>query len=229
MVTDQTPNQYLESMTDSRYCRRMFQFYKIKNDLAPEYTKDFVPLPINHRYPTRSDHELYEINCNTDAYRASFYPDSVRCWNRIGPDLRDSLSLNSFKKRLLAGYKPNPKPIYGIIDPIGTRRLYQLRLGLSPLLDHKKKYNFIDTPSNVCINCDLPETLEHFFLFCCRYILARNKLFSDVVPLKSNFQSLKSSEKTKFLLYGDKSLSKGSSYLVLKATLTFLQDSGRFS
>ena len=218
-----------ESVTDRRYCRRMFQFYKIQNNLTPDYMKDFVPPPINHRYPTRSEHELYEINCNTDAYRASFYPDCVRCWNRIGPDVRDSPSLNSFKKRLLAGYKTNPKPIYGIIDPKGTRRLYQLRLGLSPLLDHKKKHNFIDTPSDICTNCNLPETLEHFFLFCCRYTLARNNLFSDVIPFKSDFQSLQSSDKTKFLLYGDKSLNNGINYLVLKATLTFLEDSGRFS
>ena len=32
-----------ESLTDRRYCRRLFQFYKIQSDLTPSYMKD--PLP----------------------------------------------------------------------------------------------------------------------------------------------------------------------------------------
>ena len=71
-------------------------------------------------------------------YINSFYPESVRCWNRLGHVLRDSPNLQSFKKCLLASYTPPaPRSIFGIHDSLGIRRLFQLRVGLSPLLGRK--------------------------------------------------------------------------------------------
>ena len=74
-------------MTD---CRRLLHFYKIQTNLTPAYLKDPLPPVKNHQYGTRSEHVLQEIKCNTDIHRGSFYPDIVRCWNRIGNALRNS-------------------------------------------------------------------------------------------------------------------------------------------
>ena len=41
--------------------------------------------------------------------------------------------------------------MFDIHDPTGVRYLFQLRVGLSPLRYHKKRHNFIDTPSNECV------------------------------------------------------------------------------
>ena len=126
-----------ESLTDRRYCRRLFHFYKIQNNLTPQYMKDHLPPSISHPYSTRNEYVLHEVKCNLDSYKASFYPDSARCWNRLGPLYRNTPSLNSFKKSLLAAYRPAPKSIFGIHDSRGIKRLFQLRVGLSPLLEHK--------------------------------------------------------------------------------------------
>ncbi len=207
----------------------MIQFSKIQNDLTPAFLKIPVSDTSSDRYCTRSEHELREIKCNSDGYSASFYPDSVRYWNRIDPHLRNSSTLSSFKMRLFAGYRSPPKSVYGINDPIGTRILFQLRLGLSPLFDHKKKHNFIDTPSNTCPNCNIPETLEHFLLFCTSFTSYRNKLIQDILLLHHDIHSLNPQDKTKFLLYGDTELSFATNISVLKVTLNFIKDSQRFS
>ena len=109
-----------ESLTNRRYCRRLFQFYKIHNDLTPSYLRDPLPRPRSYPYGLRAANVLEEIRFNSDKYRDSFYPDSIRCWNRIGYTLRNSLNLKSFKDSLLALYRPVPKSISGIHDLLGV-------------------------------------------------------------------------------------------------------------
>ena len=90
-----------ESLTDRRYCRRLFHFYKIQNDLTPSYMKDPLPPLKNHPYTTRSEFVLHELKCHSDSFRNSFYPDSVRCWNRLDHLLPDSPNIQSFKNVFL--------------------------------------------------------------------------------------------------------------------------------
>ena len=66
-----------EFLTDHRYCRRL-----------------------SHRHGTWSEYVLHELNCNTVTHRGSFYPDSVRCWNKIGHLFRNSPNLKFFKTKL---------------------------------------------------------------------------------------------------------------------------------
>ena len=102
-------------------------------------------------------------------------------------------------------------------------------MGLSPLLEHKSNHKFLDTPSNKCITCDRTENLEHFFLYCTRFVAPRHLLFTSIKSLKNNFEHLDSRDKTKFLLYGDSSLDLATNKLLLKATLKFVADTERFS
>ena len=80
-----------ESLTDRRYCcGRHFHFYKIQNAPTPSYMKDPLPPLKNHPYSTRSEFVLHELKCHSDSFINSIYPDSVRCWNRLGHVFRDS-------------------------------------------------------------------------------------------------------------------------------------------
>ena len=46
------------------------------------------------------------------------------------------------------------------------KRLFQLRVGLSPLRHHKKRHNFKDTMSEMC-RCEMSiETTKHFLVYC---------------------------------------------------------------
>ena len=217
-----------ESLTNRRYCRRLFQFYKIQNGLTPPYLREPLPPPRTHLYGLRSANVLEEIRFHSDSYRDSFYPDSIRCWNRIGYALRNSPTLKSFKTSLFALYRPSPKRIFDIHDIPGIKWLYQLRVELSPLNEHKRKYNFLDTPSDKCSVCKTTENLVHFFLYCSRFIDARHTLFELALSLNCNFEQLQAKGKIKLFLYGDTSLTKAQNKLLLKATLKYLRDSERF-
>ena len=119
--------------------------------------------------------------------------------------------------------------LLAIHHSLGIRYLFQLCVGLIPLLDHKSNHKFLDTPSGKCITCNRTENLEHFFLYCTRFIAPRDLLFTTIKPLKINVELLEPHDKTKFLLYGDSSLDLASNKLLLEATLKFVADTERFS
>ena len=159
-----------ESLTGRRYCRRLFHFYKIQNAPTPSYMKDPLPPLKNHPYSTQSEFVRHELKCHSDSFINSFYPDSVRCWNRLGHVLRDSPNLQFFKKCLLAGYRPPvPISIFGIHDSLGIRRR-----GLSPLLGHKSNHKFLNI----------------FCLYCTRFVAPRDLLFTYIKSLTINFELL---------------------------------------
>ena len=151
------------------------------------------------------------------------------CWTWIGNTLRNSPNFKLFRTRLFTAYRTTPKSIFGIHDPLGIKRLFQLRVCLSPLLENKMNHNFLDTPSNSCTTCNLSENLEYFFLYCTRYTEDRQHFIDSIMLLNRKFHSLKPKEKPKFFLYGEKSWSNDTNKSVLKATLKFLNDTGRFS
>ena len=91
--------------------------------------------------------------------------------------------LTTFKNHLPSFYRPKPKRIFGIHDPTGVKYLFQLRLGLSPLRSHKKRHNFLDTPTDDCLCKTGKETTEHFLFACPFYTLKRIPLAEQVVPL----------------------------------------------
>ena len=107
--------------------------------------KTSVPSPWNHLYGTRSENYLHSIKCRTNSYLHSFYPRNV--WNEIGPNLRQAPSLIIFKSNTLKIIRPEKKNVFNNHDPKGMKRLFQLRVGLSPLRHHKKRHNFKDTLS----------------------------------------------------------------------------------
>ena len=136
-----------ESLSDRRWFHRLVQFFKIQNGFTPTYLKTPVPCPRNHLFGTRNENDLHSIKCRTNAYLHSFYPHSVKIWNEIGPTLRQVPSLSIFKSNVLKLIRPQKKNVFNIHDPEGTKRLFQLRVGLSPLRYHKKRHNFKDSQS----------------------------------------------------------------------------------
>ena len=140
-----------------------FTKYKIQNNLTPLYLKDPSPSIRTHLFGSRSENVLNELRCKSKRYINSFYPNSIRNWNKIGPELSNSPNLKSFQTNILALIRHPPKSIFGIHDPRGIKWLFQLRVGHSPLYDHKMKHNFSDSPSDKCDVCKRSENIEHFF------------------------------------------------------------------
>jgi len=217
-----------ESLTDRRWSRRLFHFYKIYNNLTPTYLRDPIPPRRIHLFGTRSGNVLNEIRCNSSRYRNSFYPDSIKSWNLIGPELRNSQTILTFKKHVLALIRPCIKSIYEIYDPISIKCLYQLRVGLSPLYDHKMRHKFRDTLSSNCIVCKQTENCEHFFLFCTLFNESRLTFLNSVSNLYPNLHNLSHKDQVKLFLYGHTSLNFNINKSLLESTLKFILDSKRF-
>ena len=143
-----------ESLTDRRWSIHLFHFYKIQNDLTPPYLKVPIPPIRTHLFGSRSENVLNEMRCKSNFFSNNFYPDSIRCWNKIGPELRNSSNLESFKVSILSLIRPSLTSIFDILDPMGIKWLYQLRVGLGSLYEHKFKHNFSDTPFDKCVVCN---------------------------------------------------------------------------
>ena len=66
---------------------------------------------------------------------------------------------------MLSLIRPKKLSTYGIHDPVGLRYLFQLRVSLSPLRNHKMQHNFADIRSDICPCEEGVEDTRHFLLF----------------------------------------------------------------
>ena len=98
--------------------------------------------------------------------KTPFFPAVVSEWNSLNIDIRNSSSINVFKKELLKFIRPEPNSTYNINDIKGLKLLTRLRLGLSHLGDHKFRHNFKDCVSPMCYCGQDIETTTHFLLHC---------------------------------------------------------------
>ena len=99
------------------------------------------------------------------------FPNSIKMWKNIEPERRSIDSFSMFKKTLIS-------------------LVHLLGVGLSPLNSHKFRSNFKDTPSNLCVTCELIEDTFHFLFKCTAFILTRPKLFQEVEPIIPKYDSL---------------------------------------
>ena len=216
-----------ESLDQRRFFRRLVMFYKIINNLTPEYLKEPIP-PVQCRYGVRSNDMNY-IPYRTDRYLNSFYSDAVRSWNDIGTNLRNAKTLSVFKEELLKIIRPTKKDIFNIHDS-GLKWIFQLRVGLSHLRAHKKRHKFIDTPSDLCHCLKSSETTEHFLLECSLFDTHRRDLINLLENISfTRMENISPKNKVQLLLYGHESFNLHENRMLLNTTIHFIRKSGRFS
>ena len=124
-----------ESLNDRRWSRQLIQFYKIRNNLTPQYLRDHLPPVRSSLYGVRHPYNYRNIYCNSSSYQNSFYPNAIRLWNNLDTELHERKSLETFKKCIRSVIKPPQNSLFRIYNPCGTS--YELRVGLSPLRSHK--------------------------------------------------------------------------------------------
>ena len=220
-----------ESLDQRRMFRRLTQFFKIMTGLTPEYLRNPIPSLHGHLFGDRYTNVLNTLFCRTDRFQNSFFPDSITMWNDLGPELRGAESLSVFKRNILKIYRPVKKSLFNIHDPIGTKWIFQLRVGLSPLKSHKKSHNFQDTSDDTCICALNAETSDHYLLHCPNFVVQRRILFQTLNPilLTKNLRFLDDRNLIHLLLYGHEKFDHQTNQIILKATIYFIQKSSRFS
>ena len=216
-----------ESLSDRRMVQRLIQLYKIINLYTPCYLRDKLP-PRSNPF-VQIPYTFKEFRIRTERFRKTFFPDAIKNWNTVISDFADIPELKIFKAHLLSFYRPNLKSIFGVHDPQGIKWLFQLRLGLSPLRSHKKRHNFLDTPSDMCLCQTEAETTEHFFMKCPFYNSKRLILAQSVIPLLTTNNLAFLQNDVELYLYGHKELSDDDNKNIILQTINFIKSSNRFT
>jgi len=77
---------------------RVQMLYKILNDLvSPANNKNVIPHYDLRGYHT---HNIYQLHCQSDAFKHSFSPETIESWNNLPPQITASPSLTIFKNYL---------------------------------------------------------------------------------------------------------------------------------
>ena len=133
-------------------------------------------LPPNRQNLINLPNIFQEVHCRTDRYMNSFFPNSTSTWNKIISVYENLPSFEVLKVHLITLFRPKIQSTFGVHDSTYLRFIFQLRVGLSQLKSHKRKHNFIDTSSDICLCKQGIEDTNHFFLSCPIYITQRANL-----------------------------------------------------
>jgi hypothetical protein len=103
-----------ETLKARRHKHKLTLYYKMKSNTAPSYLCSLVPPLIGQmtQYNLRNVNNIRTVSCNSQLYYNSFLPSTVRAWNDLTVEIRNSESLDIFKYRLNAHIKKPPKYYY---------------------------------------------------------------------------------------------------------------------
>ena len=172
----------LESLKSRRWFRKLCHFYKILNEKLPSYLFNLIP-KFNRVHNTRLSYNIPPIKVGHDYIKNSFFTSALSEWNQLNLNIRNSASLNTFKKKLLNLTRSCAISIFDIHNLLGIKLLARLRLGLSHLHEHKFKHCFQDTLNPLC-ECDKDiESTMHFFPHCTNLLIPRKPSFKKLGKL----------------------------------------------
>ena len=217
----------LESLKSRRWYKRLSCMFKIMNREAPNYLINLIPR-CEQTILTRNNH-IPIYHCHTDCFEYSFFPSTLSDWFKLDLNIRNSESIEVFKRKLLSFIRPVQSSICSIFDPKGLKLLNCLRLGLSHLNEHKFRHNFQDCLNPLC-SCSLEiEDTSHYLLHCLNFSIHRIDLMNSVNSIIPNFESMNDNVKKDILLFGDSRFDENKNKTILEATINFLKNSERFS
>ena len=207
-----------DSLTKRRSNHKLTLFYKMIHNLAPLYLSSLVPQSVSNisRYNLRNSNNLQTLDARTSLYYNSFLPSTVRAWNNVNDEVKQSDSLNTFKGFLTKDKLLVPKHFY-----VGHRKVQvlhtRLRTNCSSLNLDLFTRNISDSP--LC-QCGSVENAQHFFSHCRYYQVPRTELMNTV--------SLYQNPSLSLLLYGNDSFSLETNTIIFEKVHKFILDSKRF-
>ena len=143
--------------------------------LSPSYLRDLrdlVPPLVQEasNYNLRNVNNFQTFASNTNIFYNSFFPSSVRAWNALPEETKQSTTVLAFKNKLNTNLRRPPK-YYNAGTRLGQVLHARLRMECSSLNSHLYHKNIIDSPSCTCGGF---ERTHHFLFTCPRFAAARN-------------------------------------------------------
>ena len=216
---------------------KLMLFYKMKNNLTPAYMSNLCPPEVADRteHNLRNARDMDNITSSKQYFLKSYLPSTVKLWNKLPNDIKMSQSVEIFRDKLSLHlkmctiykpylYSPNKNFVY-----IG-----RLRMGLSALNAHRRKYHFIQ-------NAECPhrpnkkEDTLHYLLQCHHYTaecLAMLNSLVDILPIQHRNLLLTNRKQdlimlSKLLVYGLKENDELALEIFTIVAL-FIEKTGRF-
>ena len=185
----------------------------------------------NEVYATRSSQskKISSFNARNTFFKDSFFHAVISEWNSLDENIRNSSSVNVFKKELLKVIRPEPNSTYSINDTKGLKLLTRLRLGLSDLGDRKLRHNFQDCVSPMYYCGRDIEATTYFLLHCPNHHCARKDLFPKINLKSGTISRQIDSTITKILLFADNELDLETNKVWVRSTVEFISLTERFS
>lgn len=161
---------------------KLTQFFKIVNNLTPEYLTDLLPPNFDtiHNYNTRNSQNLPSQYCRTSYHLNSFFPSCICLWNNLPQNIKNSTSINSFKLSLDKHYNPSnikiPKYYFD-----GSRRGQILHARLRMRCSSLKQHLFLrNIETDPFCSCGKVESNMHFLLECPKFHSQRTEFFHSL-------------------------------------------------
>ena len=194
------------------------------NHLVPQYLSLLVSRPGQQQYNLRNTLNIPEIFGTNEMYRQSFLPYSVKVWNTLPIDIRQSSSINSLKTKLIKMKSPTKPPVYyNTGSRQGQIHHARLRMESSDLNYHLVKRYISENMTCAC--GAVREDPEHFLLFCPKYADDRSNLIRTIngieFPQESNCDLIEN------LLWSNPELSVIDNKIIFEAVANFIISTNR--
>ena len=177
-------------MQERRTKHKLVIFYKIINNLTPNYLQEFVPPLVQdgNPYRLRNSSDIRTIHTNTNLFYNSFYPSTIREWNNLAQEIKDASSVASFKYQLNRETRNRAPPKYYSAGSRKGQILHaRLRMQCSSLNADLYRKNIIPSPS---CSCGGFESAYHFFYICPQLTAVRERYLGDVLRNRTTHQLL---------------------------------------
>ena len=144
----------LHKLSDRRKIHQVTLFYKIKNGLVPGYISDLCPIRVGQRseYTLRSSNDLCVPVASTGKFTKSFLPLTIKVWNILPEQQRNSSSIDSFRNNLIRDlfYVPPANKLFNL----GDRYLSILHTRLRNILDKRfgNQQQIVNAHMNALLN-----------------------------------------------------------------------------
>ena len=207
-----------ESLASRRQKSKLVLFYKMQNEMTPEYLSSLAPPTVGSttRYRLRNESDLQTIPAKSQQYYHSFLPSVTRAWNRLPEETKTSPSITAFKHKLNKDIKKPPQYYY-CGERLGQVHHTRLRLNCSSLQQNLFSKNIINDP--YC-ECGEIEDTEHYLLNCNLYQNLREVLLNTVTTYCQPTLNV--------LLYGNANLSDSENKTIFSAVQKFILKTKRF-
>ena len=170
------------TLSKRREISKLTLMYKLVHNLVPDALCSILSTasPDTGNYTTRQQFDLPHFRARTDLFDKSFFPSTVRLWNQLPLEIRNSDSIQKFKSSIT---QPVVRPIkFDELYNFGNRFLAvqhtRLRLDASQLNSHLFKIGVKNTAK---CSCGSPnEDTWHYFFHCSKYTIPRSNLHTAI-------------------------------------------------